>query len=99
MPILLNRVYRFFLASQHTQSRPGTGCIPEGNSRFSVRRKEERRAQLAKAAEDMKSSGKAESAFEDSGYAVGEGEPASCIAVSLRKTPCYTCYLLGAAAI
>ena len=37
-------------------------------------RKEERRAQLAKAAEDMKSSGKAEAAFEDSGYSVGEGE-------------------------
>lgn len=36
-------------------------------------RKEERRAQLAKAAEDMKSSGKAEAAFEDSGYSVGEG--------------------------
>ena len=37
-------------------------------------RKEERRAQLAKTAEDMKSTGKAESAFEDSGYSVGEGE-------------------------
>ena len=36
-------------------------------------RKEERRAQLAKAAEDMKNTGKAEAAFEDSGYAVGEG--------------------------
>ncbi|CAL5230023.1 g13467 [Coccomyxa viridis] len=37
-----------------------------------ARAKEERRAALAKAAEDMKSTGKAESAFEDSGYAVGE---------------------------
>ncbi|CAK0784135.1 hypothetical protein CVIRNUC_007338 [Coccomyxa viridis] len=37
-----------------------------------ARAKEERRAALAKAAGDMKNTGKAESAFEDSGYAVGE---------------------------
>ncbi len=43
-------------------------------------RKEERRAQLAKAAEDMKNTGKAEAAFEDSGYSVGEGRLADiCI--------------------
>ena len=40
--------------------------------------KEERRAQLAKAAGDMKNTGKAESAFEDSGYAVGEGVNLYC---------------------
>ena len=51
-----------------------------------MNRKEERRAQLAKAAEDMKSTGKAESAFDDSGYAVGEGESASCGTALYAKT-------------
>ena len=55
-----------------------------------MRRKEERRAALAKAAEDMKSTGKAESAFEDSGYAVGEGASSSCITM-LRSSSMKDC--------
>ena len=35
-------------------------------------RKEERRAQLAKAAQEMKESGKTETVFDDSSYAVSE---------------------------